>query len=85
MAITERSITKNKDLKHSKPRLRHHTAILYPERKDLAALLGRSKIYARSIVVCENVQLNELEEHGMVEKKIYPQLPPKAMLTSIWL
>ncbi|WP_298741280.1 helix-turn-helix domain-containing protein [uncultured Chitinophaga sp.] len=24
-----------------------------------------------------NVQLKELEEHGMVEKKIYPQLPPK--------
>lgn len=23
------------------------------------------------------VQLKELEEHGMVEKKIYPQLPPK--------
>ena len=24
-----------------------------------------------------NVQLKELEEHGMVEKKTYPQLPPK--------
>lgn len=24
-----------------------------------------------------NVQLNELEEHGIIEKKIYPQLPPK--------
>jgi DNA-binding HxlR family transcriptional regulator len=24
-----------------------------------------------------NVQLKELEEHGLVEKKIYPQLPPK--------
>ena len=24
-----------------------------------------------------NVQLKELEAHGMVEKKIYPQLPPK--------
>lgn len=24
-----------------------------------------------------NVQLKELESHGMVEKKIYPQLPPK--------
>ena len=24
-----------------------------------------------------NVQLKELEIHGMVEKKIYPQLPPK--------
>lgn len=24
-----------------------------------------------------NVQLNELEGHGMVEKKTYPQLPPK--------
>jgi DNA-binding HxlR family transcriptional regulator len=24
-----------------------------------------------------NVQLKELEEHGMVEKNIYPQLPPK--------
>jgi DNA-binding HxlR family transcriptional regulator len=24
-----------------------------------------------------NVQLKELEEHGMVQKKIYPQLPPK--------
>ncbi|OZI07907.1 transcriptional regulator [Siphonobacter sp. BAB-5385] len=24
-----------------------------------------------------NVQLKELEGHGMVEKKIYPQLPPK--------
>jgi DNA-binding HxlR family transcriptional regulator len=23
------------------------------------------------------VQLKEMEEHGMVEKKIYPQLPPK--------
>lgn len=23
------------------------------------------------------VQLKELEEHGMIEKKIYPQLPPK--------
>lgn len=24
-----------------------------------------------------NVQLKELEHHGMLEKKIYPQLPPK--------
>jgi DNA-binding HxlR family transcriptional regulator len=24
-----------------------------------------------------NVQLKELEQHGMVEKKIYPQLPPR--------
>ena len=24
-----------------------------------------------------NVQLKELEKHGMIEKKIYPQLPPK--------
>ena len=24
-----------------------------------------------------NIQLKELEEHGMVEKKIYSQLPPK--------
>jgi len=24
-----------------------------------------------------NVQLKELEEHGLVNKKIYPQLPPK--------
>lgn len=24
-----------------------------------------------------NVQLKELEEHGIIEKKIYPQLPPK--------
>lgn len=24
-----------------------------------------------------NVQLKELEEHGMLEKKTYPQLPPK--------
>jgi len=24
-----------------------------------------------------NVQLKELEEHGMIEKKVYPQLPPK--------
>jgi len=24
-----------------------------------------------------SVQLKELEEHGLVEKKIYPQLPPK--------
>ena len=24
-----------------------------------------------------NVQLTDLEEHGMIEKKIYPQLPPK--------
>ena len=24
-----------------------------------------------------NVQLKELEAHGMVEKKVYPQLPPK--------
>ena len=24
-----------------------------------------------------NVQLKELEQHGMIEKKIYPELPPK--------
>lgn len=24
-----------------------------------------------------NVQLKELEQHGMVEKKVYPELPPK--------
>ncbi|MFC5872293.1 winged helix-turn-helix transcriptional regulator [Chryseobacterium arachidis] len=24
-----------------------------------------------------NVQLKELEEHGIIEKKTYPQLPPK--------
>jgi DNA-binding HxlR family transcriptional regulator len=24
-----------------------------------------------------NVQLKELETHGMIEKKVYPQLPPK--------
>ena len=24
-----------------------------------------------------NVQLNELERHGIISKKIYPQLPPK--------
>lgn len=24
-----------------------------------------------------NVQLKELEKHGMIKKKIYPQLPPK--------
>jgi DNA-binding HxlR family transcriptional regulator len=24
-----------------------------------------------------NVQLKELEEHGMIKKKVYPQLPPK--------
>ena len=24
-----------------------------------------------------NVQLKELEQHGLIEKKIYPQLPPK--------
>jgi DNA-binding HxlR family transcriptional regulator len=28
-----------------------------------------------------NVQLKELEEHGMVEKTIYPQLPPKVEYT----
>jgi DNA-binding HxlR family transcriptional regulator len=34
-----------------------------------------------------NAQLKELEEHGMVEKKIYPQLPPKVeySLTEIGL
>jgi DNA-binding HxlR family transcriptional regulator len=24
-----------------------------------------------------NVQLNQLEEHGLISKKIYPELPPK--------
>jgi DNA-binding HxlR family transcriptional regulator len=27
------------------------------------------------------VQLKELEEHGLIEKKIYPQLPPKVEYT----
>ena len=28
-----------------------------------------------------NIQLNELQEHGIIEKKIYPVLPPKVEYT----
>ncbi len=36
-----------------------------------------SKIFPDATRRVLNVQLKELEEHGMIEKKIYPQLPPK--------
>jgi DNA-binding HxlR family transcriptional regulator len=44
-------------------------------------LLAPKCLLAISIAVVTHrvltVQLKELEEHGMVERNIYPQLPPK--------
>ena len=54
-----------------KPALLHAISMDIKRPSELLRLLSGA---TRRVL---NVQLNELEAHGMIEKKTYPQLPPK--------
>lgn len=58
-----------------KPALLHAIAMGVKRPSELLRLLPGA---TRRVL---NVQLNELEGHGMVAKKTYPQLPPKVEYT----
>ena len=54
-----------------KPALLHAISMIIKRPSEMLRLLPGA---TRRVL---NVQLKELETHGMVEKKTYPQLPPK--------